>query len=585
MRTPFPNRLRRRVRTRTLLQMEFVECGAAALGIVLDYFGRRETAPRLRALCQVARDGSPAAAILRAARELGLEARALRCEIDQLRGLEAPFIVFWEFNHYLVVEGIGRRQVFVNDPATGRHAIPMAEFDAGFTGVVLAFQKGPGFQKGGERPSAWRALRRRLEGQALGLCFVALSTLALVAPSMVAAVLPKIFFDSILGQGAAHWLHPAVAAMAITAVLLSAITVLQQRALALVESNLAVRSASEFLWHLLRLPMTFYAQRHPGDVVDSVGANDRVAALLAGEVATNLVSALLAGVYLALMYRYDRMLAGIVLVIAILNAAALQFVTRRRAGNSQQIAKERSRLFGVAVAGVDSIETLKSMGAESQFFDQWTSQHAELMSAEQRMQRSHIGLSTVSPLLSSFGAAAVLCIGGLRIMDGWLSLGMLVAFQTLMMSFLAPFHRLLNLGARLQQIQGDLHRLDDVLENRIDPALAGGAAQPPEPRLRGEIELRGISFGYGGEQPQLHDFTLHIRAGSRVALVGASGSGKSTAAKLLAGLYQPWRGEILFDGIRREELPRDVITDSVSMVDQEITLFSGSVAENISTLR
>src|SRR5262245_58609990 len=194
MRTPFPNRLRRRVHTRTLLQMEFVECGAAALGIILDYFGRRETATRLRALCKVARDGSAAAAILRAARELGLEARALRCEIDQLRGLEPPFIVFWEFNHYLVVEGIGRRQVFVNDPASGRHAIPMAEFDIGFTGVVLTFQKGPGFQKGGQRPSTWRSLRRRLEGQALGLSFVTLSTLALVAPSMVAAVLPKIFF-------------------------------------------------------------------------------------------------------------------------------------------------------------------------------------------------------------------------------------------------------------------------------------------------------------------------------------------------------------------------------------------------------
>jgi ABC-type bacteriocin/lantibiotic exporter with double-glycine peptidase domain len=411
-----------------------------------------------------------------------------------------------------------------------------------------------------------------------------LTTLALVAPSMVAAVLPKILFDSILEQGAAHWLHPALAGMAATAMVLGALTVLQQRALSCLEANLAVRSASEFFWRLLRLPMTFFSHRHTGDLVDAVAANERVAGLLAGDVATNLANALLAGAYLALMCRYDKMLAAIVLIIAAINTAALQFVARRRSEDSQRIAKERSRLFGVAVTGVSSIETLKAMGAEGQFFEQWASGHGELMSAEQSMQRTHIGLSTISPLLSSLGAAAVLGIGGLRIMDGWLTLGMLVAFQTLMASFLAPFHRLLNLGSRLQQMQGDLCRLDDVLNNPIDGALTDGAVHPPEPRLRGEIELRGVHFGYAAEQAQLHDFTLRIRPGSRVALVGPSGSGKSTAAKLLAGLYQPWSGEILFDGIRREDLPRDIVTDSISMVDQDIALNAGSVAENIALM-
>ena len=574
---------RRRVRTRSSLQIEFVECGAAALGVILDYFGRHETPHRLRALCNVGRDGSGAAAILNAARECGLESRALRCEIEQLRQLPTPFIVFWEFNHYIVVEGIAKK-VFVNDPASGRRAIDIPEFDAGFTGVALTFQTGPGFRKAGRRPSAFRALHRRLQGHAVGLCFVMLSTLALVAPSMIAAVLPKIFFDSILGQGASHWLRPVLAGMAITAVLLGGVTLLQQRALARVESNLAVCSASEFFWRLLRLPIAFFAQRHTGDLVDTVAANDRIAILLAGEVATALVNALLAGAYLALMCRYDTVLSAIVLVIAAFNTAALQFVARRRSEDSQRIAKQRSRLFGLAVSGVGSIETLKAMGAEAEFFEQWTSRHAKLLAVEQNMQHSHIGLSAISPLLSSLGAAAVLAVGGLRIMDGWLTLGMMVAFQMLMTSFLAPFQSLLHLGSRLQQIQGDLHRLDDVLANPIDEAMKGGMRHPPEPRLRGEIELRGVTFGYDKERPQLRDFSLRVRAGSRVALVGPSGSGKSTAAKLLAGLYQPWSGEILYDGIPRQELPRDVVTDSISMVDQDVTLYSGSVAENIALM-
>jgi NHLM bacteriocin system ABC transporter peptidase/ATP-binding protein len=573
-----------RVRTRPILQIEAVECGAAALGIILDYFGRRETAPRLRTLCQTGRDGSAAAAILRAARECGLAARAWRCDTEQLRTLNPPFIVFWEFNHYVVVEGIGRAKVFVNDPAWGRRAVPMAEFDSGFSGVALTFEKGPAFQKGGPRPSAWRSLRRRLHGQSLGLCFVMLSTLALVFPSMVAAVLPKVFFDSMLDEGAAHWLHPTLAVMAVTAVLLGALAVLQQRALARLEANLAVQSASEFFWHLLRLPIAFFGQRHPGDLVETVSANDRVAGLLAGEVATNLVNALLVGVYLVLMYRYDATLTAIVLATAAANAAALHVVARKRSEHSQQIAKGRSRLFGAAVAGMNAIETLKAMGAEGQFFDQWTRQHGELMSAEQRMQTSHIGLSAISPLLSSLGAAAVLVIGGLRIMDGWLTLGMLVAFQTLMAYFLAPFQRLLNLGARLQQIHGDLCRLDDVLDTPIDAALNDDVQGRSELRLRGEIELRDVSFSYAGQPPLLQAFNLRIRAGSRVALVGRSGSGKSTAAKLLAGLYQPCTGEILLDGIRREELPRDLVTGSISMVDQDIALYSGSVAENIALM-
>jgi ABC-type bacteriocin/lantibiotic exporter with double-glycine peptidase domain len=413
---------------------------------------------------------------------------------------------------------------------------------------------------------------------------VLLCTIALVIPSVVAALLPRIFFDSILGQGAAHWLHPTLAAMAITAVFLSGITVLQQRALAHVENNLAVNSASEFFWRLLRLPITFFERRHTGDIVDSVTANDRVATLLADETATNLVNALLASAYWALMYRYDRILSAIVLAIAGINAVTLHFVTRRRSEDSQRIAKERGRLFGTAMAGINSIETVKAMGAEGRLFDQWASGHAVLLSAEQSMQRGQIALSTMAPLLSSLGAAVVLGIGGLRIMDGWLSLGMLVAFQTLMTSFLTPFQRLLSLDSRIQQIHGDLYRLDDVLENQVDPCFSTDPRHSPEGRLRGEIELRGVQFGYSAERPRLRDLSLRICAGSRVAVVGSSGSGKSTLAKLLAGLYQPWSGDILFDGVRREDIPRDVVTDAVSMVDQDIALYSGSVAENIALM-
>jgi NHLM bacteriocin system ABC transporter peptidase/ATP-binding protein len=500
-----------------------------------------------------------------------------------LLDLRPPYIVFWNFDHFVVVEGFDHRNVYLNDPSVGRRRICRDEFDRSFTGVVLVFEKSPEFRKGGVQRSVLRSLARRLRGQRLSLAFVALSTFALIVPGMIAAVLPKVFFDSILAQGTAHWVHPLLIAMLFTAVALSALTMLQQQALARIENHLAIQSESRFFWHVLRLPISFFGQRHTGSVMETIGANERVAALLAGDVATNIANAVLAVVYLGLMLRYDVWLTLIVLAIAFVNTAMLRLIARRRSQDSQRVAKERSELFGVAVAGVTCIESWKAMGAEDEFFNNWTGRHAKLLLAEQQMQQSQLVLSTISPLLSALGSAAILGIGGLRIMDGVISIGMLVAFQTLTSSFLNPFNRLLNMGSKLQQIQGDLYRLDDVLNNPVEEAL-NCSDESPGFQLAREVEFRNVTFGYNPDEPLLRDFNLRVSAGSRVALVGASGSGKSTAAKVLCGLYRPWTGDILFDGISRDDLPRSVLTNSIAMVDQNITLLEASIAENIALM-
>ena len=576
----------RRVRTPTVIQMEAVECGAAALKIILGYYGRIVSLEELRDACGVSRDGSKASNMLKAARTYGLLAKGMKAEPEGLRGLRLPFVVFWNFNHFLVVEGIKPDRVFLSDPATGPRSVTTEEFDQSFTGIVLTFEKGPDFKRGGSNPSLLRALTSRLAGTKLAFGYVVLASLALVIPGLVIPIFPKVFVDDYLIKGMESWLKPLLLLMFLTAILQGLLTHLQSYSLLRTEIKLAVSMTGKFFWHILRLPMQFFAQRQPGEIVARIEINDRVATLLSGDLATNAVNVVMIGFYALLMLQYDLLLTMVGVTTAALNLLALQYVSRRRLDQNRRLLQDQGKLWGVTMGGLLMIETLKSTGAESDFFARWSGGHTKVVNAQQRLGVSSQVLSTIPPLLSGITAALVLAIGGYRIMNGLLTIGMLVAFQTLMKSFTDPVNKLTDLGGKLQTTEGEMYRLDDVLRYSVEPQLAGLNEPIPEEhaggRLRGFVELRNVHFGYSRLEPALiQDFNLQLRPGHRVAIVGASGSGKSTVAKLVAGLYQPWSGEILFDGRPRNDLPRSLILNSLAVVDQDILLFEGTIRDNL----
>ncbi|HEX2095308.1 MAG TPA: NHLP family bacteriocin export ABC transporter peptidase/permease/ATPase subunit [Longimicrobiaceae bacterium] len=577
----------RRVRVPTVLQMEAVECGAASLAMILAHNRKPVPLEEVRVACGVSRDGSKASNMVKAARSYGLVARGFKTEPKGLRSMSLPMIIHWNFAHFLVLEGFdGKGRVYLNDPSDGPRVVTEEELDEAFTGVALTFERAPDFEEGGEGRSLLEALRRRLAGSHVALLYCVLAGLALVVPGLLVPTFSRVFVDDVLVKGMTDWVPWLIGAMGLTALVLGVLAWLQQLYLLRLETRLALGTSARFFWHVLHLPMQFFTQRFAGEIANRVGINDRVAQLLSGELATTVLHLVTITFYAALMLHYDGVLALLVVATAALNIAALRYMSRKRTDLSQRLLQDQGKAIGTAMGGLLNIESLKATGSESDFFARWSGYYAKAANAQHQLGLYTQLLLAVPPLLLGVSTALLLGVGGTRVMDGHLSMGMLVAFQALMLAFLGPVNNLVALGSTVQEVKGDMNRLDDVLRSQAQPAVHPSgpetAAEAAPGRLTGHIELRRVSFGYSRlEASLIQDFSLTLRPGSRVALIGGTGSGKSTIARLVTGLYEPWAGEILFDGTPRTRIPRATLTASVAVVDQEIFLFEGTVRDNL----
>ncbi|MCU0325960.1 MAG: NHLP family bacteriocin export ABC transporter peptidase/permease/ATPase subunit [Spirosomaceae bacterium] len=580
----------RPVKVPTVLQMESVECGAAALSIILGHFGKFVPLEKLRIACGVSRDGLKATNIIKAAKEFGLEAKGYAKSIEKLMQIQTPAIIFWNFNHFLVLEGFTQNKVFLSDPAQGRYQVTHQEFDESYTGVVLTFKPGPNFEKGNEKRGLMASLASRISNSKLSITYIILVSLFLVIPGLVIPSFIKIFIDKYLVNGYSGFVMPLLLIMGAVLIINSALVYIQQYYLLKLETKLALATSSKFLWHVFHLPIAFFTQRYSGEIGNRVSLNDKVAKLLSGNLANAALNVIVVIFYAFLMFSYDVPLTLIGIFMAGLNVAVLQYVSRARKDGNRRLSNESGKLLGTTTSGISMIETLKASGRENDFFTNWVGYLAKVTNAQQELGWLTIRLNAIPPLLTSLTTTLILGIGALRIMDGVMTLGALVAFTYLMNNFISPVNQLISVGSLLHETESDMGRIDDVMNYEVDDQFQNkqNTEVKTEPKvtvnnkLIGYFEMRNVTFGYNTTMaPLVENFNLKLKPGSRVALVGGSGSGKSTIAKVASGLYQPWSGEILFDGKPKSEIPRHIITESLAVIDQEVLVFNGTIKENI----
>lgn len=584
---------RRRTIVPTVIQMEAVECGAAALAMILAHFGRWVPLRTLREQCMVGRDGANALQVAKVARTYGLTAKGVRKEVHELSDLATPFVAFWGFNHFVVVEGWDSKGMWLNDPAVGHRRAEWDEVDRSFTGIAITFSPKPEFERKGSRPSVTAALRSHIAGTWSAVIYCVVLGIILSVPAIAGAIALALFVNRFLIYHEPRLLLALFTALALCLAAQFSLGWMQRKMLTRISIAVSVTLTTRLVWHLLRLPTRFYSQRFPAEIAWRLSLTTQIAALLAGPLPQTLISLVTVACYFAAIALIDISVAAATAVFAALNVVALIAVSRRRREGNQLAMQFSGKLFATATAGLQNIETIKASGAEPDLFARFTGQHAQLVTARQRVGGPSQLLAALPGFLSLLAITAAIGLGGYAVLSGELSVGSLLALQLLVAGAIAPFSSLVALGSAMQDVGSALAKVDDVLDTEPDAEPAAAAQRPalvsartapaPHRKLHGSIEFRDVVFGYNRNQPPLlRGLSFTVPAGTRLAIVGTSGAGKSTVSKLLTGLEQPWSGQILLDGVAREDLDPGVITASLALVDQNIFLFTGTVTDNIS---
>jgi len=567
-----------------VMQMEALECGAASLTMVLAYYDKWIPLEQVRADCGVSRDGSNAKNVLRAARSYGLVAKGYRFEPDTLKTEgKFPCIIHWNFNHFVVLCGFKGDKAVLNDPAQGNYSVPMEVFDKSFTGICLMFEPGEGFEPSGRPKSVLTFARQRMKGTGEAVAFTIITTVIASLLGIIQPGFSRIFLDRLLTGVNPEWVTPFLWALAGLSILQIIIAFIQAIYSARINGKISVVGSTTFMWKIFQMPMEFFSQRMAGDIQQRKSTNASIAASLVSTFAPLVIQAAMMVFYLVVMLRYSVMLTLVGLASIVINTALSRIISAKRVNITRVQMRDAGKLSGTTVAGIEMIETIKASGAENGFFEKWAGYQASVCLQETKFAKLNQYIGLIPQVVSTLTNTAVTILGVYLVMQGQFTIGMVMAFQGFLTSFMAPAEELISAGQQLQEMRTEMERVEDVMQYPSDVVYdSRGKANETYAKLSGAIEMKNVTFGYSRlAEPLIRNFNLTLKPGSRVAFVGTSGCGKSTLSKLISGLYQPWSGEILFDGKPMTQIDRSVFTGSLAVVDQDIILFEDTIANNI----
>lgn len=572
------------VKVPVIMQMEALECGAACLTMIMAYYKKWVPLEQVRVDCGVSRDGSKASNMAKAAGAYGLQVKAHRYSVESVRTkVTYPAVIHWNFNHFVVLDGFKRGKAIINDPARGVVEISPEEFDKSFTGVCLEFEPGEQFVADGKKESVLEFAKKRLQGSKASIVFVMMTTVLTAFVSLLTPVFARIFTDNILTGQNTQWMSNFLAFLAVITIFLLVVGMINEIYIYKIKGKMAIVSNSSFIWHTLHLPMTFFSQRMAGDIASRQLLNDDIAETLVGRIAPMLINMVLLIFYLIIMLRYSVVLSFVGFAAIGVNLVLANIISQKRIHITRTQMRDQGKLDDSTVSGIEMIETIKAAGAESGFFERWSGFQASVNKAKVEFALTNQFLGGIPALVQQLSGIIILALGVWMIIKGNFTVGMLLAFQSYMTQFLMPVNDLLETGQKLQEMRTSMERVDDVMKYKEDVVFSSiRNTEDVFEKLDGSVEFRNVTFGYSRlEEPLLKDFNLTVKSGSKVALVGSSGCGKSTIAKLACGLYEPWSGEILFQGKPMKDIPKEVFNSSLSVVDQDITMFEDSIADNI----
>ena len=568
-----------------VMQMEALECGAASLAMILAYYDKWIPLEQVRSDCGVSRDGSNAANVLRAARSYGMIAKGYRYEPEELKKYgKFPCIVHWNFNHFVVLNGFKKDKAVLNDPAKGNYTVSMKVFDESFTGICLMFEPGDNFEPSGKPKSMMSFARERMKGSAVAVAFVILTSIISNLIGIINPAFSRIFLDRLLTGVNPEWFMPFIMALALIGIIQLVVSWISAVYSLKINGKMDAVGNTTFMWKVLRMPMEFFSQRMAGDICQRQSSNSNIAKTLVSTFAPLLLNTIMMIFYLVVMLRYSLVLTLIGLISIVVNFFVSRIISAKRVNITRVQMRDAGKLAGTTVAGIEMIETIKAAGAENGFFEKWAGYQASVNTAQVKYARLNQYLGLIPSAVSGITNIAVLMLGVYLVIQGEFTIGMVMAFQGFLSSFQAPAMTLISAGQTMQEMRTEMERIEDVMKYPTDVEYAEDEKDDGREysKLSGNIELKNITFGYSKlAKPLISDFNLTLKPGQRIALVGGSGSGKSTIAKLISGLYKPWSGEILFDGKPMSEIDREVFTGSLAVVDQDIILFEDTIANNI----